>query len=121
MVRKLPQIVPMRFESWEMPHGMLPSFFQEPGAHGLMYYGLLAGKLWENQYKNEHLVYEDEEWPEETLRPFKALLQNTLVIQYNVTVDQGLRYWPAVNLQFDVLGYERLPETLMFDKKVSIQ
>ena len=66
-------------------------------------------------------MYEDELWPEETLRPFRALLQNTITILYGCELGQALRYWPAVENQLKKMDMDLLPPQLKFDTAAQIR
>lgn len=108
------------FPEYTVPFGWLPPAETHIGAHGLFYYAMQAKKLLNTQYKEERLVYEDELWPEETRRPFEALFNNILAIQYEQDLNVVVNYWGVVNRQLQHLKLDLLPDDLMFAKKIEI-
>jgi hypothetical protein len=94
------------------PHGWL---LPDMACHALMRYAMLARVNYDRQ--NETIKYEDE--PDEVFN-YKQLFLSIATI-YGVAPENMIKYWRNIDMQFNAMGAQKIPDHLRFINTPSIK
>lgn len=106
------QVTMPRYKDYNIPQGFLRD---TPACHALFHYAVIAMNNYQMQH--ETIKYEHELEQEYNYHQ----LMKSIGFAYGVKPEQMIRYWREVSMQFKILGFPEVPESLRQDKPYEIK